>query len=846
MAGELPHLKIDTFFSSKQYLYPKQGFGPEFNIVERNRAIHGNKIIQQLNAIKRQFAIDKEKELPEEIVKDDVVYVEFFSQWNFPLKFESLTQERDNPSFQILNIKKEVIENNGNKAERFKVVVMMKEGAISTFLKKAAQYLTENTKDKDGHDTGKPKNEALIANIQDLELATLRSFWSDEPEISFPESNEVVWWEIWFRRTGDDEPRMRRVIQNLEALGATTGRQVLSFPEHFVRLVKASATQLASSLILLDNLAELRKPQQLNDFITSKNVDLQSKDLWVEDLLSRIEVNLHDESVIICLLDSGINNKHPLLYNLLPDGRLYSYKDSWGTEDSWDSGGHGTGMGGLALYGDLTLALSQSGSIKIHHGIESFKIVHPDDPNDPEFYGVITEYACTTPTVDYPNNPRIYCLSITDKERAFNGRPSTWSSVIDRISFGRVLESPQLFIVSGGNVNYMQPQVNATNFPTLNYIESIHDPSQAYNALTVGSYTRMDRINQQTWPGINALAQDGGISPSNSTSLMWDDQWPIKPDIVMEGGNLAKQGTQIMDHVDTLKPLSLDKDFRKYIFSPFGDTSGAAALASKLAAELKTEYPQYWPETIRALMVHSADWTDRMLGGVDLKSATVNQKRNLLRTFGYGTPIAKNAFYSAKNALTLIAENQIQPFKRDGASVKTNEYHLYSIPWPADVLQNLLTDKDVKLKVTLSYFIDPNPGNRRYANNFSYHSHSLDFKMIRPTEDLEQFKRRVSAVQENGATDYIGTEEPWLLKESMRNKGSIKKDFVISSGADLATRHTIAIYPKNGWYSSRKKLGMAETVVRYSLIVSIETEETNVDIYNPVYEMIRNSITITS
>jgi len=846
MAGELPHLKIDPFFSSKEYVYPKQGFGVNFDIVERNRTIHGNKIIQQLNAIKNQFDIDQKKELPQNIVRDEAIYVEFFSQWDFPIKFESLTQEKDPPSYQILNIKKEVVEYEGNKTDRFRVVVMMKEGAISSFIKKAAKYLTENTKDEDGNDTGKPKNEALIANIQDIELATLRSFWSDEPEIPFPEENETVWWEVWFRRTSDDELRIARVLQNLETIGAIIGEQKLNFPEHIVRLVKASGKQLSNSLVLLDNLAELRKPQQLNDFITSKSVDLQNKDLWTEDLLNRIEVILNEESVIICLLDSGVNNKHPLLSNLLPDEKLYTYKESWGTEDTWGSGGHGTGMGGLALYGDLTLALSQPGSIKIYHGIESFKIVHPDDPNDPELYGVITEYACTTPTVDFPNNPRIYCLSITDKNRSFNGRPSTWSAVIDRIAYGSILDSPQLFVVSGGNVNYMLPQLDATSFPALNYIESIHDPSQSYNALTVGSYTRMDRIDQQTWPGIFPLSTDGDISPSNSTSLMWDDQWPIKPDIVMEGGNLAKQGTLLMDHVDTLKPLSLDKDFKKYIYSPFGDTSGAAALASKLAAELKTAYPQYWPETIRALIVHSAEWTEKMLGGIDLKNATINQKRNLLRTFGYGVPIVKNAFYSAKNALTLIAENRIQPFRREGASIKTNEYHLYNIPWPTDILQNLLTDNDVKLKVTLSYFIDPNPGNRRYANNFSYHSHSLDFKMIRPAEDLKQFKRRISSAEENKVMKYNGQDEPWALKGIMRSRGSIKKDFVISSGADLATRHTIAIYPKNGWYSSRKKLGMAETVVRYSLIISIETEDVDVNIYNPVYEMIQNIIQITS
>src|SRR5690606_5182092 len=101
----------------------------------------------------------------------------------------------------------------------------------------------------------------------------------------------------------------------------------------------------------------------------------------------------------------------------------------------------------------------------------------------------------------------------------------------------------------------------------------------------------LDRIDQNAWPGIRTLAIHGGMSPSNSTSLLWENQWPVKPDIVLEGGNMGVSGTQLLDHIPTLKPLSLDKDFANYLLYPFGDTSGAAALASKMAAELKTAYP---------------------------------------------------------------------------------------------------------------------------------------------------------------------------------------------------------------------------------------------------------------
>lgn len=91
-------------------------------------------------------------------------------------------------------------------------------------------------------------------------------------------------------------------------------------------------------------------------------------------------------------------------------------------------------------------------------------------------------------------------------------------------------------------------------------------------------------------------------------------------------------------------------------------------------------YPNYWRETIRGLLVHSADWTDTMLAslrGTDFTRANNAEKQALLRTFGYGVPILESARYSGGNSLTLIAENQIQPYRLEGYAIKYNEYNLY-------------------------------------------------------------------------------------------------------------------------------------------------------------------------
>jgi hypothetical protein len=334
------------------------------------------------------------------------------------------------------------------------------------------------------------------------------------------------------------------------------------------------------------------------------------------------------------------------------------------------------------------------------------------------------------------------------------------------------------------------------------------------------------------------------MAPSNSTSTTWEHQWPIKPDIVMEGGNTSTNGLFTADH-GCLKVLTADKDFPRDLFKPFGDTSGAAGLAAKMAAELRTAYPSFWPETIRALMVHSAEWTDAMFGGRPIATFREADRRALLRSVGHGVPNKEKAMFSATNSLTLIAERFIQPYQLNGSSSKYKEYHLFTLPWPADILGDRLYDQDVTLKVTLSYFIEPNPGsrNRSYANTYHYHSHSLDFAVIKAGESLDNFKRRISAAEESMDEGRDGSGEPWIIKK-VRSRGSVMKDFITMSGADMARRNVIAVYPKGGWYKTRKKMKKVDSIVRYSLIISIETPITDVDIYTPVYNHIENLISI--
>lgn len=595
------HIRLEGYYRSEKYKYPRFSGSPDFKRKLQNRQLHGKAILRQLEQIRNRFSIPADQELSTDIIRDDALYVEFTSEWGYALKFESFNQDIQAPNFQLLNVRSESRPLNEEEEElRYHITVMMTKGGIAAFIKKVEKYLDVTKKTRNGNIWYVD----LVNNIASVQLATLKAFWTDAPEIPFPAEDEVVWWEAWFRKTPNDEQKLASVLQNLQTFEVQIGNTELDFPEHRVRLLRGSSTQLAASLLLLDNLAELRKPQETAQFFLGQ-FKYEEQQEWATDLRKRTETLVTEDSVLVCILDSGVNNQHPLLLPFLPNPHLYAYNPSWGVEDSASSGGHGTGVAGLALYGDLVDALASSSRIKIYHGLESFKMIQRGSPSDPELYGAITETAVSTPLVDRPFNPRVFCMTIT-AEQVFAGRPSAWSAAVDKIAFGSHLDpaSPQLLILSGGNVEIEKHQ----EYPHKNQFETVQDPAQAYNAITVGSYTRKDRLSTK---GYYPLAPVGAMAPSNSTSLTWDHQWPIKPDIVMEGGNRSTNRVHTWDD-PALQLLSLDKDHKQYLFQPFHSTSAAAALAARFAATLRTAYPELWPETIRGLMIHSAVWTSTM------------------------------------------------------------------------------------------------------------------------------------------------------------------------------------------------------------------------------------------
>jgi hypothetical protein len=267
-----------------------------------------------------------------------------------------------------------------------------------------------------------------------------------------------------------------------------------------------------------------------------------------------------------------------------------------------------------------------------------------------------------------------------------------------------------------------------------------------------------------------------------------------------------------------------------------------------MAAKLWTEYPNFWPETIRALIVHSAQWTPEMLRGISLSSATKDTISDLLHTYGYGRPDFERAVWSTNSRATLICEDSVQPFiKHKTGSPQMNEMMVYKLPWPKSVLHEL-ADAAVRLRVTLSYFIEPNPGSRAANNKYRYQSCGLRFRLQSPTETFTNLIARVSAdVTEGEKVAYRYPDDVaagWLVGPDNCSRGSIHSDIWTGTGADLSSMEHLVVFPVNGWWRLRHQLGQANRRIRYSLIVSLETDAANVDLYTVIATQIAAQVPI--
>lgn len=800
------HIRVDNFVDLKPYQRPKRGMGG--NDYGRETEKHAENLKRE--AAQAWAAADGL------IASRDA---DVLGQPGRYLEFETLA---DAP-LPDLNWKSKGIRlANADRTDdgAARGTIFVPDNAQDFFNSKIEEYKTKRGKN------GDPSHQAKFAAIEHFRAARLESLWKDSRAL--PDEAENVWWECWCwpDRVGNFEAK----ANSAEAL---IGDSRIKFPERLVVFIYTNRATIARIAASCDAVAELRLGRDDAYFFTS-NEGREDQGNWIKDATQRIAHGKNHERVAVCLLDTGVNRGHALLAPAFAADDLHSVNAQWGVDDHH---GHGSELSGLALYGDLTIKLQSADPITLNYSGESVKLLPPNGfpETEPQSYGLVTQQAILRPEIAKPNRERVFCLAITQGE-VFGPRATSWSASLDRAAFGGDSLDDlrrRLICVSAGNVPTLLPHADLEQWESF----EIEDPAHAWNILTAGGYTQKGPISDHGMTHWKCAVELGSLSPYSRVSAAWNrGVSPIKPELVLEAGNrgIDPVDSIMYDGIDSLSLLTTSHQPIPHPLTLSWATSAAAAQLAGMAAEILADDPDLWPETIRALLIHSATWTSLM--EQEIIPATKTDRVKMLRRFGYGVPNVERALRSASNSLALLAEQEIQPFiKEPKKGVRLNQAHFYNLPWPTETLL-ALGESSVRLRVTLSYFVEPNPSADAPLSAGRYRSAGLRFDLKRRNEEQNVFESRINALAAvDDDQEAAEANDPHrLFGERSISAGSVHVEEWRCNAADLADRNGIAIFPVGGWWKTINDAERNNGKMRYSLIVTIDAGDVETDLWQEV------------
>ena len=459
-------------------------------------------------------------------------------------KLESLPQSMTTAGIRLHSVR--TIELDGRRY--FQVIVWIPQTKRGHFLRRINEYLNEGTLN------GNPKHNDLMSCIEDIRASVLEDFWPPHETLRMP-ADQPDWVEAWLAVDRSDEintAALSAFSDIAERLGIVVrADQWLRFPERSIVLIRADRRQLQALIESCDQVAELRLGRECAGFLV-RDWDANA---WTLDLASRT-IPPPGDCPAVCILDTGVNSRHPLLQHGCAADDCLTVVAAWGTHDHSENG-HGTGVAGLAMYGQFEALVAGNAPVHLTHRIESVKLFgpigHPDTlPKD--LWGAYTLRAAAEIDSLRPERmlQRSFCSTITSTDDQDRGRPSSWSGAVDQLASGYFDGNQRLVIQSAGNIT---DEAELLTYPQSNLKAGIEDPAQAWNALTVGACTERIAFHDPDghFRDHTLIAEPGDMSPHSKTSWSgWSKAWPLKPEIVCEGGNLLKSpdGRSVEGHWD--------------------------------------------------------------------------------------------------------------------------------------------------------------------------------------------------------------------------------------------------------------------------------------------------------
>ena len=672
--------------------------------------------------------------------------------------------------------------------------VALDPSTLDTFEEVADRYVGYSPTDK-----RKPNHFNFFEGQPEIGPTMVKDLWASTQPL--PEPSDEILWEVWLQPVA--EPRFREALETLKIPNPPRG---LEFED--LRVIGLPGTLAAvEEIVRSASIAQLRPASTLNSGLLNMTAGIQQAAVTAA---ARRVTAAPESAAAVCILDTGVNGAHPLLANSLRFAAV-----AGGTYPSDDYHGHGTQMAGVALYENLAGLVSPGGTASLATNLESVAIEPPAGAAASGSLPATRLREAVELVERSQNRARTYCLAMNATEETDDGAPSSLSCAVDALSAD--VATPRLFCVAAGNVD--GAPAKAGDYQNLNEVMGIRSPAQAWNALTVAACTELVGVPATHQP----VAPAGDLSPWSRTAINWERRHkpPSKPDVVFEGGNqmIDRANDAVGRHRD-LCLLTTANDLTAPL-TLTGMTSAATAATAGLCARIQSEYPRLWPETVRGLVAHAAEYTPAMTRRARRQATGGTRgalQDALLMRYGYGKPDPAAAMQDAEDALTLIIQGSLLPLRLNEKRTATvlGYMRFHALPWPIEVLQGL-GDTNAELRVTLSYFVQPSASAAIRGDVDLYASHGLDFDVMRPDESEAQAIGRINAAAP--APRRSTAPVPNWIFGAHRGRGGLKHDRLPTTAQDLARMGGVSVLPRKGWWN-RDHL---DQQVRYALIVSIRT-----------------------
>ncbi|MFA6924685.1 MAG: S8 family serine peptidase [Bacteroidales bacterium] len=398
------------------------------------------------------------------------------------------------------------------------------------------------------------------------------------------------------------------------------------------------------------------------------------------------EIKIKKEIPIIGIIDTGISPVSSLKQLIINKDNQFDLTGTSALEDNTD---HGTSVANLAVLGSA-FYLSEE---KIFHAdakVLSIKVLDNKHGNISYF-----EIVRLIKKAYEEHNVKIFVLTIcNEKHKKDNEAISEYAYLIDRLTY----ELDILIFISTGNINdlteFNNNRSTIVKYPShfINETANICVPSESMNNITIGAIAdnfENNKLNGITpakeLPAIYTRKFNLNYDADMLTSTQKNNKL-FKPDVVHYGGDCDDNL-----YVDKEPALTVLSSKSNLSFVKNIGTSYSAPLVANIAAKILYKYPKLNMQTIKALIINSAQrpWGSFVKPDV-FKSLSDNTLRHLI---GNGLPDTFKCLNSTDNEVTLILEDEIQP-----ETIKA-----YSLKIP-DYLNKIITKRSIlEVSATLSF-----------------------------------------------------------------------------------------------------------------------------------------------